>query len=318
MNASISLWRQTALILLTFSVLSLVWGTARAGAVWERILRTGEIRLAADNDTAPFSYVEGGRPVKGFSIDIAESIRVAAERVAGRPLVFRPTFLEFEDRLEAIADGSADLDCSQYTPTWERHKRVDFSIPFMLSAYEIALDRNKLDGALKDFAGMRVALEGGWYMEDVLRRKWSRATFVITDSLHDSFVQLERGEVDAVFDSAVAIRAQMRQSPRRDALQVFSPQDRDMTEPIACMVPQNDSEWRRVVDQAIGGLLVGLEHQRGGYALIHARWFGHLGMVHFPLDLRAIQFLVDHARARGVLGPDTPANVAQNPVWAQR
>lgn len=291
---------------------------AQAGAVWERILRSGEIRVVADSDAPPFSYVEGDGQFKGFAIDIIGYIHRAAQARAGKPLKLRYSQADFVSRLDQIAAAEADLECSQFTPTWTRHQRVDFSIPFMLSSYELVVDRDKIGQAVGGLNGMRVAMGEGGYLGRLLKRKWPTMQLLEPPDSTEAFKMIERGQTDVMIGSAVSVRAMLRKSHRRDTLQIYSPDGQDMAEPIACVLPPDDSEWRRLVDQAIGALFVGLDRQRGEYALLHARWFGYLGQVHYPLNEASILFLRDNAVARGVLTPNFVANAAQNPVVKPR
>ncbi|MGD7179718.1 transporter substrate-binding domain-containing protein, partial [Ralstonia pseudosolanacearum] len=77
----------------------------------DRIRETGTIRLAYREDSVPFSYTDGGKPI-GYSIDICSRVVDAIRTSLKRPeLKVQYLPVTAANRMDTIASGKADLEC---------------------------------------------------------------------------------------------------------------------------------------------------------------------------------------------------------------
>ena len=105
-----------------------------ASPVLDHIRDTGAVRLAYRENSVPFSYVDGGKPV-GYSIDLCARLVDAIKVAVKRPdLTVQYVAVTPATRIPAIAEGRADLECGSTNNTRERRAKVAFSIPHYIAS----------------------------------------------------------------------------------------------------------------------------------------------------------------------------------------
>ncbi|MGN6261337.1 MAG: transporter substrate-binding domain-containing protein, partial [Ralstonia sp.] len=105
-----------------------------ASPVLDRIRDTGAVRLAYRENSVPFSYVDGGKPV-GYSIDLCARLVDAIKVAVKRPdLKVQYVAVTPATRIGAIAEGRADLECGSTNNTRERREKVAFTIPHYIAS----------------------------------------------------------------------------------------------------------------------------------------------------------------------------------------
>lgn len=62
-------------------------------------------------------------------------------------------------------------------------------------------------------------------------------------------------------------------------------------EAMACVLPENDSAWRDLVNAALIDLYDGIDSFRGPYVKIYDRWFGRDSNMVYPLDRATRDYL---------------------------
>lgn len=128
---------------------------AHAGTL-EDIGKRGAIRLGYSETKAPFSFKarDDGQPA-GFAVELCKRVALAAVQSLKLPTVqVEWVALDPSTRIDAVAEGKVDIECSTTTPTLSRREKVDFSIPFFADAATL-MGRSE-----KAIAGDRTALVG--------------------------------------------------------------------------------------------------------------------------------------------------------------
>ncbi|WP_186407985.1 amino acid ABC transporter substrate-binding protein [Candidatus Accumulibacter aalborgensis] len=281
----------TAAALLAFAAPDPVW----AESTIERIGNTGVLNAGTRADAMPFGYrakVAGERDERlvGFSVDLIELLRQKLAKKFDREIETRLRVTTAHDRLNLVASHAIDIECGITTPTWERQKVVDFSIPFFGNGTRIMLLRTTAKG-FADLRGKRIGVGAGTTTAGILKQHVPDAVIVEVPDMDTGFRMFARGELDGLSNVGIVLRAIVEKSPLKSKV-VLLPRTEELSyESMACSLPQNDSEWRAFVNEVFAGLLEGIDQYRGGYFDIYDKWFGPRGVIYFPLDYTIAQRL---------------------------
>ncbi|MCX5932221.1 MAG: extracellular substrate binding-like orphan protein GrrP [Cyanobacteria bacterium] len=246
--------------------------SARAEGVVDRVARSGELVLVGLPDQAPLLSLDGqGRPV-GYAMEVAN--RIAAELAVA---VGRPVRLRFEavadpaDLGQRLAGGKADLACG--VPfTWERDITLDYSLPFGLSGLRLLAPAGRLDGSPQSLAGRRIGVVANSLGETELKGLQPAARPVGFADLSLAVAALLGGSVDGVIGDSTLLAGLVAGGKGAALAQIpAEPYERYA---VACLVPENDSAFRNLVNLAIARLLQGyLDGQPEAVSSID-RWVG--------------------------------------------
>ncbi len=270
----------------------LLGGIAPAAAgTLDRIAETGVIRAGTRMDAIPFAFDDGsGKPI-GFSVDLIEEIRAAAEKSLGKPIKVELSVVTPANRVQRVADGELDIVCEITTPTWEREQHVDFSIPIFRDGTRILAFRDTVR-AITNPKDMLIGVAEGTTTATILADALPGIRIKNYPSMDEAFVALGKGEVQGVANIGVVLLGLSRKfEPTRSV--VLLPRSAPFgNETMSCMVPQDDSAWRDFVNHTIIDLEDGLADYRGRYMDIHDKWFGRDGVMVYPLDRSTRDYLL--------------------------
>lgn len=265
-------------------------GTAWAERVLARIGNTGVFNAGTRADALPFAYRDKKERLVGFSVDLLGEIHKRLEQRFGRPIEMKLRATTASNRIELVASHAIDIECAITTPTWKRQEAVDFSIPFFGNGTRIMTLRSTA-GRLEDLRGKRIGVATGTTTAGILNPHVPDAVMVEVPDMDAGFALFERGEIDALANVGIVLRAKVEKSPLKSKV-VLLPRTEELSyESMACILPQDDSEWRAFVNRVLADLLDGVDQYRGSYIEIYERWFGPRGVIYFPLDYTVAQRL---------------------------
>ena len=265
-------------------------GASAADGVLDRISADGVIRAGTRANAAPFAQKTDSGEFEGFSVDLLRQIRAAAEKAAGRTVRLELFEVTPSDRLQRVASGELDIVCGITTPTWEREDLVDFSLPFFRDGTRIMVYRGQA-GRVVDLDNIQVGVVEGTTTVAVVKDRLPGAVLRIYADMGDAMRGLEQGEVDGVANVGVVLLGLAERSePKRSV--VLLPRTRALeTETLACVLPQNDSAWRDMVNRTLVGMFADVRDFMGRYQEIYDRWFGRDGVLFYPLDRATREYL---------------------------
>lgn len=276
----------TAAVLLAFAAP----GTAWAEHVLDRINNTGVFNAGTRTDALPFAYRDKKGQLVGFSVDLLREIHKRLKQRFNRPIEMKLVPTTASDRMEMVANAAIDIQCGIATPTWEREVPVDFSIPFFGNGTRIMTLRDTAM-RLEDLRGKRIGVAVGTTTAGILTEQVPDAVIVDVPDMDVGFALFERGEIDGLSNIGIVLRAKVEKSPLKSKVVLLPRTEALSYESMACILPQNDSEWRDFVNHAFVELLDGVDEFRGPYIEIYERWLGPRGVIYFPLDYAVAQRL---------------------------
>jgi glutamate/aspartate transport system substrate-binding protein len=245
---------------------------------------TGTLKKVNDSGTLTLGYRENvppmsstgadGKPV-GYSIDLCQEIATAVQQeLKLANLAVRWVPVTPDNRVDAVANGTVDIECGVTTNSLARQQRVDFTLMTFIDGASILIVEGMGIGGVGDLGGKRVAVVTGTttqkVLADFLREQSITATVVPVRDHDEGLAALESSKVDAyVSDRAILIGLAMRvRGTKRLALLP----DALSYEPYGFMVRRDDSAFRLVANRTLARI-----YRSGAIGTIYAKWFGALG-----------------------------------------
>ena len=257
--------------------------SAAEGGVLARVEADGVIRAGTRASAPPFARKLETGTFEGFSVDLLEEIRVSVEERLGRSVALEFAEVTPSDRLQRVAAGELDIVCGITTPTWDRETLVDFSVPFFRDGTRILIYRERATGGV-DLGRLDIGVVEGTTTVTIIGDELPTATLHRFPSMADAMEALAKSEVHGVANIGITLLGlAARQEPRRSV--VLLPRTYALAmETLACVLPQDDSAWRDVVNRVIIDAFAGVEDSNSRYDEIYERWFGRDSEIFYPLD----------------------------------
>ena len=271
--------RQFATTLLAAAVGA--WALAAPGAAQplegtlKRIKDTGTMRIGFRENSAPFSFLGADKKPQGYSIELCERIARAVQQQLGlASLNTQWVPVTVDNRADAVAGGTVDIECGSTTATLSRMDKVDFTTLTFVDGGGFLVSRASGIQGITDLAGKRVAIVPGTTTERALREELQKAGVAVTMvpvSDHDKgFAAVEAGQADAYASDRVILVGLLAQA---NAAAKYGIADQAFSyEPYAFMVRRNDSAFRLVANRTLARL-----YRSGDVATIYEKWFSAFG-----------------------------------------
>lgn len=155
--------------------LSLPSVAAESSATLDRIRTRGVITMGYMPDAVPFSFLGSDQQPQGYAVDLCREVALGIQaQLKLAKLDTRWVPLTIQNRLDAVKNGSVDIECSTTTWTLSRNASVDFSLITFVDGGSILARANTQYGRLQDFEGRRVAVISGTTTEKMLRSSFAQ------------------------------------------------------------------------------------------------------------------------------------------------
>lgn len=251
--------------------LSVLASAAQAGPVLDRIKTSGVVVVAHRESSPPFSFVGKDKKPMGYAVDLCNKLVEAVGKHLGMPrLSAQYMMVTPANRIAMVEEGKADLECGSTTNNAERREKVAFTVPhYITGARYLVRGDLKIDN-LGDFHGRKVvSTKGTTPLKAVIRSNsdYLLGIQVLEAPDHAKALEMvENGEADAFAMDDVLLYALAASRPESSKLNVVG---KFLTiEPLAIMLPKNDPEFKRLIDNEMKRLIV----SREAHAL-YERWF---------------------------------------------
>jgi glutamate/aspartate transport system substrate-binding protein len=246
---------------------------AEAADRLDQIGKTKTIRIAYRTDATPFSFVKDNEPV-GYTIDICKFVAASLERrlnIQGLKTEWVP--ITTQNRLDAIANGTADMECGSTTVTLGRMQQVDFSSFVFVQTTGLVTKTSSGVKRAADLMGKKIAAISGTTNEQALNRinqgGLLKMTVLPVKDRAEGIAALESGAADAFAGDKILLVGATYQNPQG---LVMLPDDLSI-EPYAIVLPLGDWKFRLAVNAGLAEM-----YRRGRIIPIYQKWFASVGM----------------------------------------
>lgn len=218
-----------------------------ADPIYERVQARGELIVGLSADYAPYEFhatVDGKDQIVGFDVSIAKKI------AADLGVKLKIEELGFDALLGALKTGKIDMIISGMSPTPERLKEVDFSIPYM-QVHQVVLirkeDKERFQ-TVNDFQGIKVAAQKQTTQEELAKNELPGAIPTSLQKVPDVVMNLINKKVDAVILEEPVAKAYVAQNKQLAISAVSFGNDLKST---AVAIPKNTPVFKEKVDASI-------------------------------------------------------------------
>lgn len=207
----------------------------------QKIIDRGElIVVMTSSDNAPFFVENEKGKLAGLDIKIAQDLAQGL----GVKLQINRSAKTFNEVVEIVAKGQADLAISKLSQTLKRVKTISFSHPYLTMRHSLLLNRIQLTKAaknkdtvefLKEFEGKIGVINGSSY-EGFAKQKFPKATIVTYPSWEDVVKGAIQGDILAAYRDELEVKKIIINQPNV-ALNFKTVALKDTQDPIAIALP---------------------------------------------------------------------------------
>lgn len=258
-------------VLLACSLLAAPALAAELTGTLKKIKDSNSITLGHRESSIPFSYYDDQQHVIGYSHDFQMKAVEAIKRELNLPnLQIRYNPVTSQNRIPLVQNGTVDIECGSTTNNLERQKQVSFSDTIFIIGTRLL---TRKDSGIKDFpdlAGKNVVTTAGTTSERLLRKmnedKKMGMNIISAKDHGESFLTLETGRAVAFMMDDALLYGELAKAKRPgDWIVTGTPQSR---EAYGCMLPKDDTAFKKVVDGAIANTMKSGEAEK-----IYTKWF---------------------------------------------
>lgn len=288
-----------AVALASMTALTFGSGAARAAEVMHaevmHTVRDSGVLLAGTRaDSPPFGFTDRDGHFAGFAVDLLKDITAALSKDLGKPVRLELVPVTPETRTEMIRDGRIQIECGITTATWARRQKTDFSIPFFANGTRI-LTHRRLAQDVEGLAGKRIGVVADSTTRLEVQTAVPKAVIVEVPDMSQGMKLFREGNIDGLSNIGIVLRGLLERSEDKADLVLLPRAGAIQYEPLACMLPRDDSEWREFVDRVIARQLAGAQDYNGRFVELYNAWFGPGSALPMPLDHTVIDRLVHAA-----------------------
>jgi glutamate/aspartate transport system substrate-binding protein len=244
---------------------------AHASDTLGKIRETRTVTIGYQEGSIPFSYVDENKKPTGYAVELCLKFVDAIQKELKLPqlnVAYVP--VNSSNRIPAIVEGRADIECGTTTNTPERRKLVAFTIPHFIASARMLV---KADSGIKNWSDLRdkkIVMTKGAVQQPVIRQRNEASALHMTilegkDHL-DSFHTLETGAVDAFPMGDVVLYGLRAKAKDPAAYAIVG--DPLSAEPYAAMFRKDDPAFKSVIDNEMARIM-----HAGELTKLYDKWF---------------------------------------------
>jgi glutamate/aspartate transport system substrate-binding protein len=253
------------------TLLSLATTAVQAGAVLDRIKQRGTLVIAHRESSVPFSYLDAGKKPVGYAVDLCLRLaEVLKTKLSLKTLKVEYLMVSPSNRIAAIAEGKADLECGSTTNNAERREKVGFTVPHYITGARYLVRADSSIQELAQFEGKKlVSTQGTTPLKAITKAnndQMLRIQILEAPDHAKAVEMVEKGEADGFAMDDVLLYGLRAGRPDPAKLKVIG---KFLTiEPLAIMLDKNDAEFKRIADDEMKRLIRSREAHK-----LYERWF---------------------------------------------
>lgn len=214
-----------------------------AGAVLDRVVDSGTLRVAMSGDQAPFNMRNRDGDLMGMEVDLVEALASALN------VELEVVTMDFAELLPALSAGKADMVVSGLAITADRSRTVRFAGPYMLSGKSILTTSQGLANAEStdelNAGKLKLAALAGSTSQQFVEDYLADAKLVKVADYESGVSMVRKGKVDAlVADMPICVLSTLRY-PDQGLMTLEQPIS---VEPIGIAVPASDPLFHSLVE----------------------------------------------------------------------
>lgn len=272
------LWRSTMAGVILAAAVPAALGQAAAPVeppkqppTLQKVRESGVITLAHRESSIPFSYLDTGKRPVGYALDLCLRVVDALRRDLKLPNL-RIEYLPVTpaQRIPAIVEGKADLECGNTTNTAARRKQAAFTVTHYFAGGRLLVRSASGIRRLSELRGKTVVVNAGSTHAAFLAKAQEKGLFngrvIEAKDADAAFAELEAKRADAYLHDDIvlfALRANSVDPKQWEVVGEFT-----TVEPLAIMLRRNDPEFKKFVDLVLSRAMID-----GEAATAYRKWF---------------------------------------------
>ncbi len=279
------MFKKLAIAALTVTLTAALPTIASAETVMQKVKRTGVLTAGTSKDAFPFAYRDKQGQLIGYSVDILNLIQQELEKELGKKVQLKLVALNTDERIPNIVNRKVDIVCDASSFTWERNKSVDFSFSYGATGTNLLVKKTSNLGSPKSLIGKRIGVLAKTTNEEAIKQAQPQAKLVYFKDREKAYAALQQGKIDGFASDGILLEAWLDTRPNLSNFKVV-PDMPYSREGIACIVPENNSDFLDTVNFTFYGFMQGFVNNESRYVTIFDRWFGEKGAIPLNKDLR--------------------------------
>ncbi len=247
---------------------------ASAGPVFDRVTKSGKVRVGLPYNLVPQGFVDEQGAWKGFEVDLGH------EMARHMNLTLEPVKVNGSTWGGMLSKGRIDAALCRIRHTRSLESSFDFSVPYFFDSLSILATKGYFKG-VEDLKDNKIAAVQGTFSEKeamrILRKTGDTQAEKNVVSYPDRpscFLALGKDKVKAWLDSGMILLEYAAKSSNRFELIRIS----EGLEEVGAALPPDDSAWRDLVNFTIQDMA-----NDGSFKRIYEKWFGPGTPYAFPL-----------------------------------
>ncbi|MGK7916486.1 MAG: extracellular substrate binding-like orphan protein GrrP [Prochloraceae cyanobacterium] len=276
---------------LAIAILTLIFTAALPTPSWaetviEKVARTGVLTAGTRVDIVPLAYVDDKGEWTGYSVEILRLIQEQLQKRLDKKVDLQLVEIGVRDRIPKLLSREVDIICEAVSYTWERDKFIDFSISYGVMGTQLLTKKGSNLDSEESLIGKRIGVIPKTTSEQVIKLVQPRVTLIpLKDNLKEAFAALERGKIDALVGDGLILQGFMQTTSNPDKFEVV-PKKPYIRQGLACMIPENNSSLRQLVDYTIVQFFQAVVTGEPKANAMLNTWFGSEGIT--PIDRNLI------------------------------
>jgi glutamate/aspartate transport system substrate-binding protein len=241
----------------------------------KKVMDSGTLTIGYRENALPFSFTGSDGKPSGYSIDLCKEIAVAVSQEVNLPnMTVNWVPVTPETRIDAVANGTVDIECGSTTAALSRQEKVDFTLMTFVDAASLLIAEGSGLRTIQDLAGKRIGVVPGTTTEravaNFLRTANLSATVVAMKDHDEGLAALQTSKIEAYASDRTILIGLVLQA--RGTARYALVSDDLSYEPHGFMVRRDDSAFRLVANRTLARI-----YRSGAIGQVYAKWFGALG-----------------------------------------
>ncbi|MBX7229947.1 MAG: amino acid ABC transporter substrate-binding protein [Burkholderiaceae bacterium] len=236
----------------------------------KKVKETGTLVLGVRDASIPFSFLDEQQQYIGYHIDLCMKIVQATAKLLGIPVKAKLQPVASATRIPLMANGTIDLECGNTTNNSERQQHVWFSPTTFITATRLMSKKNANIRSLTDLRGKTISSTSGSsnlkLMVSMNNTKNLGMTVIPVVDHGTGMAMLESDRITAYATDDIILYS-LAANSKNPADYVISKEALSV-EPYGIMLRKDDSDFKKVVDQAITEVF-----RSGQIQPLYAKWF---------------------------------------------